>query len=211
MQDKQLSSDRGSSSEALTLYAAVKSCDALKSKSGASDMRLNIEAVLCAAREQRVHTRVHARTVRVCRPAKGPYVQIQMREHGALNEHKLGLSLQTRNGAVERYEDTHIRQQQRILIRLQFPFTTHHLQCVLHIHRLRAVRKCHTLSGARRATIRTRRWWCRGVRLRLRCLGSGCAGISVGQRGCTTRGRSNCSTSTGAALAQHWCSARWRQ
>ena len=30
----------------LTLYAAVKSCDALKSKSGASDMRLNIDAAM---------------------------------------------------------------------------------------------------------------------------------------------------------------------
>ena len=35
----------------LTLYAAVKSCDALKSKSGASDMRLNIDAAIVAGRE----------------------------------------------------------------------------------------------------------------------------------------------------------------
>jgi hypothetical protein len=177
-------------------------------------MRLNIEAVCSTVSTPYTHpcTR-QKRTVRVCRPPKGPYVQIQVREVRALNEHELRVSLQTRDGAVERDKDAHIRQQQRILIRLQFPFATHHLQCLLHVHRRRAVRKkvSKEWNWALCDCVRTRIWWCRGVRLRRRCLGYGCAGISVGQTGCRTQGRSNCSASTGAALAQHWCSARLRQ
>jgi hypothetical protein len=62
-----------------------------------------------------------------------------VREHRALDQHELRFSLQTRDGTVERYEDTHIGEQQRILVRLQFPFAAHHLQCLLHVHRRRAV------------------------------------------------------------------------
>ena len=50
------------------------------------------------------------RTIRVRRPPKGPYIDVQVWEPGQLDEREIPFSLQTRDCAIERDEDAHVGQ-----------------------------------------------------------------------------------------------------
>lgn len=56
------------------------------------------------------------RTVRVCRPTDRSDVYAHVGQHGALHEPEVRFALQTRDGAVERDEDAHLREEQRVFL-----------------------------------------------------------------------------------------------